>query len=177
LLLAPTAASAAPKPEPGLSYTTTGLTPFGVTTTATVANLHFEQNTSGDACAMFDLTVQGSFQYWTDSEFATYTQQPVPQRIENCQAPDAFRQDLAAFWLDCQAGTFDMRRFTSNASPLYYAGTDGGTYFGSASLDPLLLTATTAQQRETICALEESLPKLTDKRLVAKLNTLLALWA
>jgi hypothetical protein len=176
-LLAPATASAAPKLQPGLTYTTAATTPFGTTTTATVANLHFELTAFGEICAVFDLTVNGSFEFWTGSEFATYTQSPVPQRIENCQGTDAFRLDLAMFYLGCEAGMFDLTRFTTNASPVWFTGSDGGIYLGSATLEPLVLTAATAEQREAICDLEASLTRSPDKRLVAKLNALLALWA
>jgi hypothetical protein len=120
--------------------------------------------------------VHGSFQYWTGSETVTMTQDPVPQRVTNCQGIDAFRQDLATFYSDCAAGTVDLSRFTSNASPLYFTGSDGSTYIGSAPLAPLTLTATT-DAREAICDLESTLPRLPDRRLVAELNDLLALFA
>jgi hypothetical protein len=175
MLLVPSAALAAKKPA-GLTYTTTA-TVFDTSTTATVAGLHFEQSQFGEICAVFDLTVHGSFQYWTGSEFVTMTQDPVPQRVTNCQGIDAFRQDLAAFYLDCAAGMFDLSRFTSNASPVYFRGSDGSTYIGGAPLAPLVLTATTAKQREAICDLQARASRLPDKRLVAELNDLLVLFS
>jgi hypothetical protein len=173
-LLVPSAALAAPKAPAGITYTTTA-TAADFTLPATVAGLHFELNQFFEVCAVFDITVHGSFQYWTGSEFATYTQDPVPQPISNCQGTEAFRASLVAFYLDCEAGTFDLFRFTSNATPIYFRGSDGGLLIGSASLAPLALTATTAEQRAAICDLENRPPRLPDRRLVAEVNDLLTL--
>ena len=172
-LLAPSAAVAAP-PTAIVSYTyTTTASAVDFTLPATVEGLHFEPNQFGEFCAVFDITVHGSFQYWTGSEFATYTQEGAPQRIANCQGADAFRQDLTAFYLDCAAGTFDLSRFTSNAGPLYFRGSDGGLLIGSVSLVPLVLTATTAEQRDAICDLDTRLPRGPDWRLVNAVNNVL----
>jgi hypothetical protein len=175
-LFVPSAALAAPKPPVGITYNTTA-TGADFTLPATVAGLHFEQSQFFEVCTPFDVTVNGSFQYWTGSEFATYTQNPVPQRNTNCQGIDAFRQDLAAFYLDCEAGTFDLFRFTSNASTIYFTGSDGGTLISGASLTPLVLSATTIDQGNAICDLENRLPKLSDKKMIAKLNDLLTLFS
>jgi hypothetical protein len=172
-LLAPSAAVAVP-PTTIVSYTyTTTATSADFTLPATVAGLRFELNQFGEFCAVFDITVHGSFQYWTGSEFATYTQEGAPQRIANCQGADAFRQALTAFYLDCAAGNFDLSRFTSNAGTLYFRGSDGGLLIGSASLAPLVLTAATAEQREAICDLDARLPRGPDWRLVNAVNNVL----
>ncbi len=170
-LLVPSTALAAKAPT-GLTYATT-TTVFDTPTTATVAGLHFEESQFGEACAAFDLTVIGSFQYWTGSEFVTMTQDPVPQRVTNCEANEAFRQDLATYYLNCPAGTFDLTRFTFNASPIYFGGSDGSTYIGSAPLAPLTLTAATNAQKGAICRLQAKTSQLSDSQLIAKLNKLL----
>jgi hypothetical protein len=78
--------------------------------------------------------------------------------------------------LNCAAGTFDLSRFTTRTS-ITYRGSDGSVFFAGATLDPLVLTATTADQREAICDLAARLARLNDKRLVAELNDLLALFS
>jgi hypothetical protein len=177
-LLVPSAAVAAPK-FAGLTYTTTTTFPdgTGTPTTATVAGLHFERNQFGEICAVYDLTVHGSFQYWTGSEFVTMTQQPVPQRQVDCQAADVVRYDLTNYDLNCQAGTFDTWRYTGVAPDVRFASADGGTLIGGLFMAPLVLTATTDAQREAICDLQARASRLSDKRLVAELNKLLALFA
>jgi hypothetical protein len=175
LLLVPSTALATKKPT-ALTYTTTATVSGSDTELpATVANLHFELD-GAEVCARFDLTVHGSFQFFTGSEFVTMTQQPVPQLVSNCQAIDAFRQDLVAFWLDCETGTFNLERFTINATSVTFVGSDGSTLFGSARLLPLVLTATTAEQRDAICDLDERPSRFPDMRLVAELNELLGLF-
>jgi hypothetical protein len=47
----------------------------------------------------------------------------------------------------------------------------------SATLDPLVLTATTDDQRKAICDLEARLMRLPDRRLAAELNDLPALFS
>jgi hypothetical protein len=175
-LLVPSTAFAAPK-FAGLTYETTahGGSDYEALP-ATVEGLHFERNQFGEVCAVFNVTVHGSFQYWTGAEFVTMTQDPPAQRQESCSFPDAMRLDLA-FALDCEAGTFDLTRWTIHATNIVFRGSDGSTYFTGATLDPLVLTATTADQREAICDLEARLPRLPDRRLVAELNELLALFS
>jgi hypothetical protein len=165
----------ATKPPTGLTYTTT-TTVFDTSTTATVTGLLFEANQFSETCAVFDVTVHGSFQYWTGSEFVTMTQEPTPQRADNCQGTGALRQDLVTFYLNPAAGTFDMARFTSLA-PANFRGSDGSTYIGHAPLAPLTLTATTHAQRKAICDLQTKATRLSDKRLVTELNNLLALFS
>jgi hypothetical protein len=175
MLLVPSTALAAKKPT-GLTYTTTTTFTDGTPTTATVAGLHFEL--LGDqVCAVYDLTVHGSFQYWTGSQFVTMTQQPVPQRQTDCQAADVVRFDLANYDLSCQAGTFDTWRYTGVAPDVRFASADGGTLIGGLFLAPLTLTATTNAQREAICDLQAKASRLSDKRLVAELNKLLVLFS
>jgi hypothetical protein len=65
----------------------------------------------------------------------------------------------------------------ANRSPVYFRGSDGSTYIGSAPLAPLVLTATIAEQREAICDLQAKASRLSDKRLVAELNDLLTLFS
>jgi hypothetical protein len=176
-LLVPSAAVAKPK-FTGLTYTTTTTFPDGpgTPTTATVAGLHFEL-IGGLVCAVYDLTVHGSFQYWTGSEFVTMTQQPVPQRQVDCQAADVVRLDLTNYYLNCQAGTFDTSPYTGFAPDTRFASADGGTLIGGLFLAPLVLTATTDAQRTAICDLQANASRLSDKRLVAELNKLLALFS
>jgi hypothetical protein len=108
-LLIPSTALATKKPT-GLTYTTTAI----ITSTepftelpATVANLHYAQDQFGAICAVYDVTISGSFQYWTGSEFVTMTQQTAPQRSERCYGPELTRAILAEE-LDCAAGTFNL---------------------------------------------------------------------
>lgn len=116
-----------------------------------VADLIFESpDEYGEICVRFDLTVHGTFQYWTGSEFVAMTQAPVPQRVRNCRAVAAFRQDLVDFYLDPVTGTFDLSRLTADAAPVYFDGSDGSTFLGSAPLAPLVLNATTYKQRKAI---------------------------
>lgn len=177
MLLVPSTALAAKKPA-GLTYTTTAI----ITSTepftelpATVANLHFAQDQFGAICAVYDVTIYGSFQYWTGAYFTTMTQQPVPQRSETCYGPELTRAILAEV-LDCAAGTFNLERFTSSAS-VTFVGSDGSTLFGGAGLLAPVLTATTDAQRAAICDLAASLNRLSDKKLLAELNKLLALFS
>jgi hypothetical protein len=109
-----------------------------------------------------------------EEPWATYTQEGAPQRIANCQGADAFRQGLTAFYLDCAAGTFDLSASSRRTrDPLYFRGSDGGLLIGSVSLVPLVLTATTAEQREAICDLDAGLPRGPDWRLVNAVNNVL----
>jgi hypothetical protein len=176
-LLVPSAALAAKKPA-GLTYTTTAIIdstePF-TELPATVADLHFAQDQFGAICAVYDVTISGSFQYWTGGYFTTMTQQPVPQRSERCYGPELTRAILAEV-LDCAAGTFNLERFTSSAS-VTFVGSDGSTLFGGAGLLAPVLTATTDAQRKAICDLAASLNQLSDKKLLAELNRLLALFS
>jgi hypothetical protein len=177
VLLLQSAALATAKPR-GLTYTTTTEV-FDVQTTAQVASLAFESpNEYGEICVAFDLTVHGTFQYWTGAEFVTMTQDPVPQRARNCRNLAAFRQDLVAFYLDPIAGTFDLSGLTTYASPVYFGGSDGSIFlFGSIPLAPKVLNATTDKQRKTIRDLQARADRLADTRLVAELNDLLSLFA
>jgi hypothetical protein len=182
-LVVPSTAMAAPK-FAGLTYTTPAIFPdaSSTPTTATVTGLHFERNQFGDICTVFNVTVHGSFQYWTGAEFVTMTQDPPAQRQENCFSSSLTRDLLLGVGpdpgaLDCAAGTFDLSRFTTRAGSITYRGSDGSFFFAGATLEPLVLTATTAEQGEAICDLEARLPRLSDKRLVAELNDLLALFA
>ena len=43
---------------------------------------------------MFNVTVHGSFQFWTGAEFVTMTQDPPAQRQENCFSPTLTREIL-----------------------------------------------------------------------------------
>ena len=182
VLVVPSTAMAAPK-FAGLTYTTPAIFPDAnyTATTATVTGLHLERNQFGNICAVFNVTVHGSFQYWTGAEIVTMTQDPPAQRQENCFSSSLTRDLLLGVGpdpgaLDCAATTFDLSRFTTRAS-ITYRGSDGSFFFAGADLEPLVLTATTAEQGEAICDLEARLPRLSDKRLVAELNDLLALFA
>jgi hypothetical protein len=180
-LLVPSTALAASK-FAGLTYQTTASSEGDFTALpTTVSGLHFERNQFGEICAVFNVTIYGSFQYWTGAEFVTMTQDPPAQRQENCLSSSLTRDVLLGVGpdpgaLDCAMGTFDLSRFTTRAS-IIFRGSDGSTLFGSATLEPLVLTATTAEQREAICDLQARLPRLNDKRLVAELNDLLALFS
>jgi hypothetical protein len=176
-LLVPSTALAAPR-FTGLTYETTTTFPdgSGTQTTATVADLHFERNQFGEVCAVFNVTVHGSFQYWTGAEFVTMTQDPPAQRQQTCSSPEGMRLALADA-LDCTAGTFNLTGWTTHAPYIIFRGSDGSTLFGGTTLEPLVLTAITAEQREAICDLEARLTRLPDRRLVAELNKLLALFS
>jgi hypothetical protein len=175
-LLVPSTALAASK-FAGLTYQTTASSEGDFTALpTTVSGLHFERNQFGEICAVFNVTIYGSFQYWTGAEFVTMTQDPPAQRQENCLSSSLTRDVLLGVGPDCAMGTFDLSRFTTRAS-IIFRGSDGSTLFGSATLEPLVLTATTAEQREAICDLQARLPRLNDKRLVAELNDLLALFS
>jgi hypothetical protein len=176
-LLVPSTALAAKKPA-GLTYTTTAI----ITSTepftelpATVADLHYAQDQFGAICAVYDVTVHGSFQYWTGAYFTTMTQQTVPQRSETCFSPELTRAILAEA-LDCAAGTFRLERFTNSAS-VTFVGSDGSTLFDTVGLLQPVLTATTDAQRAAICDLAASLNRLSDKKLLADLNKLLAVFS
>ena len=179
VLVPSTAMAAPPTTFVGLTYATVahGGSDYE-SLPATVERLHLEQQpVTGEVCFVFDVTIHGSFQYWTGSEFVTMTQDPPAQRQANCQFSDAMKFDLAQWALDCPAGVFDVTRWTSHAHDITFRGSDGSFYFASATLDPLVLTATTAEQREAICDLEARLMRLRDRRLVAELNDLLALFS
>ena len=173
----PSTAMAAPK-FAGLTYTTPAIFPDAsiTPTTATVTGLHFERNQFGEVCAVFNVTVHGSFQYWTGAEFVTMTQDPPAQRQQTCSSPEGTRLALANA-LDCTAGTFNLTGWTTHVPNIIFRGSDGSTLFGGTTLEPLVLTATTAEQREAICDLEARLTRLPDRRLVAELNRLLALFS
>jgi hypothetical protein len=181
-LLVPSTAMAAPK-FAGLTYDTTarGGSDYEALP-ATVAGLHFERNQFGEVCAVFNVTVHGSFQFWTGAEFVTMTQNPPAQRQENCFTPSTTQIFLLGAGpdpgaLSCATGTFDLTRWTNRAGSLTFRGSDSSFYFTSATLDPLVLTATTDDQREAICDLEARLMRLPDRRLAAELNDLLALFS
>ena len=180
-LLVPSTALAASK-FAGLTYRTTASSGSDFTALpTTVSGLHFERNQFGEICAMFNVTIYGSFEYWTGGYFTTMTQDPPAQRQENCLSPSSTRDALLGVGpdpgaLDCAAGTFNLSWFTTRAS-IIFRGSDGSTLFGSATLEPLVLTAATAKQREAICDLQASAGRLSDKRLVAELNDLLALFS
>jgi hypothetical protein len=179
-LLVPSTALAAKKPA-GITYTTTTFLPQGGQGTVLVENLHFEAR-DGQICAVFDVTVQGSFQYWTGSEFVTMTQDPATQRIANCRDAASARLDLAGNPsiqgdLNCAAGTFDTWRWTTSASDVRFVGSDGSYLIGGVQLAPLVLTANTAEEQKTICDLQARVYRLPDKRLAAELNDLLVLFS
>jgi hypothetical protein len=179
-LLVPSTALAAKQPT-GITYTTTTSLPNSEQGTVLVENLHFEAR-DGQICAVFDVTVQGSFPYWTGSEFVTMTQDPAPQRIANCRDAASARFDLAGNPsvqgdLNCAAGTFDTWRWTTLASDVRFVGSDGSYIVGGVQLAPLVLTADTAQEQEAICNLQARVYRLPDKRLVAELNDLLLLFS
>jgi hypothetical protein len=178
-LIVPTTAMAAPPTTfVGLTYETVAHIDAETSFPALVERLHLEQQpVTGEVCFVFDLTIYGSFQYWTGSEVVTMTQDPPAQRQSNCQFSDSMKVDLAQWALDCPAGVFDVTRWTSHAHDVTFRGSDGSYLYGSATLDPLVLTATSAEQREAICDLEARLMRLPDKRLVAELNDLLALFS
>ena len=58
-----------------------------------------------------------------------------------------------------------------------FVGSDGSTLFDSPGLLAPVLTATTDAQRAAICDLAASLNRLSDKKLLAELNRLLALFS
>jgi len=180
-LLVPSTALAASK-FAGLTYQTTASSGSDFTALpTTVSGLHFERNQFGEICAVFNVTIYGSFEYWTGGYFTTMTQDPPAQGQENCLSPSSTRDALLGVGpdpgaLDCAAGTFNLSWFTTRAS-IIFRGSDGSTLFGSATLEPLVLTAATAKQREAICDLQASAGRLSDKRLVAELNDLLALFS
>ena len=180
-LLVPSTALAAKKPT-GLTYSTTAIIsstePF-TELPATVGNLHYARDQFGAICAVYDVTISGSFQYWTGGYFTTMTQQTAPQRSERCYGPELTRAilgDVQYPALDCIAGTFNLERFTSSAS-VTFVGSDGSTLFDSPGLLAPVLTATTDAQRAAICDLAASLNRLSDKKLLAELNRLLALFS
>jgi hypothetical protein len=173
--LVPTAAQAAPKPQPTITYTTTAyLLGEDFQTTATISNVRFELNPvlPGAVCVSYDVQVHGSFQYWTGAYFTTM-RQLAPQHQQECYS---LIRDTLQTALDCPAGTFELGLFIRSPR-IAFTGDDGSTLFTHAQLGSYTLTATTAEQREAICDLEARLHRFGDKKLVAELNKLLALFA
>jgi hypothetical protein len=74
------------------------------------------------------------------------------------------------------AATFELGPFIRHPR-IAFTGDDGSTLFTHAQLGPYTLVATTAEQQEAICDLEARLDRYGDKKLVAELNELLALFA
>ena len=172
--LVPSAAHAAPRPLPTLTYNTTADYAGYLQTTATVSNLRFEQNPvfPGTICVGYDVFVHWSFEYWTGAYFTTM-RQLAPQHQQECSG--SVRDSLQAA-LDCPAGTFEVGLFVRYPTVIF-TGDDGSTYHGTAQLGSYTLTATTVERREAICDLEARFHRYGDKKLVAELNELLALFA
>jgi hypothetical protein len=70
----------------------------GTQTTATVAGLHVERNQFGEVCAVFSVTVHGSFQYWTGAESVTMTQDPPAQLQQTRSSPEGTRLARRTPW-------------------------------------------------------------------------------
>ena len=173
--LVPTAAQAAPKPPPTITYTTTANFPGeDFQTTATISNVRFELNPvlPGYVCVGYDVQVHGEFQYWTGA-YLTTMRQLAPQHQQECYS---LIRDTLQTALDCPAGTFELGLFIRSPR-IAFTGDDASTLFTHAQLGSSTLTGTTAEQREAICDLEARLLRHGDKKLVAELNELLALFA
>jgi hypothetical protein len=174
-VLVPTAAQAAPKPQPTITYTTTASFPGeDFQTTATISNVRFELNPvlAGNVCVGYDVQVHGEFQYWTGAYFTTM-RQLAPQHQQECYS---LIRDTLQTALDCPAGTFELGVFVRSPR-IAFTGDDGSTLFTHAQLGPYTLTATTPEQQDAICGLEGRLDRYGDKKLVAELNELLGLFA
>jgi hypothetical protein len=99
--------------------------------------------------------------------------QLAPQHQQECHY---LIRDTLQTVLDCPAGTLELGLFVRSPR-IAFTGNDGSTLFTHAQLGSYTLTAMTAEQREVICDLGARLHRYGDRKLVAELNKLLALFA